>query len=109
MPATLFDRDMMAKWHAEEHIKTDPGIDSIYYLPENAPEREIRLIEVNHLIGELRDDAIEPIDFGVDRNMDTEHTLLVLDVTPDQWNRIKNTSLRLPKDWSLENAKCYEK
>ena len=104
MPQTAFDRDAMAKWYAREHLKTDPGIRLVGYLPKNAPEREIRFIEVNDLIGELRDDALEPIDFGVDTGMENEHKLFVLDVTPGQWERIKDGSLPLPSDWSLEDA-----
>ena len=90
MPQTAFDRDTMAKWYAKEHLKTDPGIRLVGYLPKNAPEREIRFIEVNDLIGELRDDALEPIDFGVDTGMENEHKLFVLDVTPGQWERNRN-------------------
>jgi hypothetical protein len=104
MPAILFDRDSMAQWYANEHIKTDPGVRSVYYLPTDAPEREIRFIEINDLIGDQNDDALEPIDFGVDRGMETEHTLLVLDVTPNQWDRIMQSSLRLPSGWSLHGA-----
>ena len=70
MPATLFDRDALARWYAEQHAKTDPGIRSVYYLPTNAPEREIRFVEVNDLIGERGDDTLEPIDFGVDMGAD---------------------------------------
>lgn len=102
MPATQFNRDSMARWYAQEHLKTDPGIVSVYYLPKNAGEREIRLIEVNNLIGDRNDDALEPIDFGVDSGMDTAHTLYVLDVTPEQWERIKAQELGLPSNWSLE-------
>jgi hypothetical protein len=94
----------MASWYAKEHLKTDPAIVAVYYLPENAGEREIRLIEVNELMGDRNDDAIEPIDFGVDLGTEAAHKLLVVDVTPDQWNRIKAKTIRLPGNWSLENA-----
>lgn len=57
MPARQFDRDGMARWYAKEHLKTDPGIASVYFLPANAGEREIRLIEINQLIGDRNDDA----------------------------------------------------
>jgi hypothetical protein len=90
-----------------EHIKTDPGVRSIYYLPTNAPEREIRVVEVNELLGDRKDDALEPIDFGVDRGTEAGHTLLVLDVTPSQWNRIQDTVLPLPDGWSLKDAIPY--
>lgn len=107
MPATKFDRDAIAGWYAQEHLKTDPGIIAVYYLPANAGEREIRFVEVNRLIGDRNDYALEPIDFGVDTGMDTAHKLFVLDVTPDQWERISRQELGLPAHWSFEGAIRY--
>ena len=107
MPQTAFDRDAMAKWYAKQHHKTDPGIQSVYYLPTNAPEREIRFLEVNELIADINDDTLEPIDFGVDTGMEGEHKLLVLDVTPGQWDRIQQGSLALPQGWSLDNPGIF--
>ena len=104
MSTTSFDRDSLAQWHATEHLKTDPGIREIYYLPANASEREIRFVEVNELIGELQDNALEPIDFGVDFGLESQHKLLVLDVTPGQFERIRQSSLPLPAGWSLAGA-----
>jgi hypothetical protein len=94
----------MARWYANQHLKTDPGIRSVYYLPTDAPDREIRFVEINELVADRNDDALEPIDFGVDTGMDSEHKLFVLDVTPSQWERIGQTTLELPQGWSLENA-----
>lgn len=102
MPATQFNRDSVARRYAKTHLTTDPGIVSVYYLPTNASEREIRLIEVNNLLGDRNDDALEPIDFGIDTGMSTEHKLFVLDVTPEQWDRIRTGKLTLPDDWSLD-------
>ena len=107
MPATQVDRDSMASWYAKQHLKTDPGIRSVYYLPTDAPEREIRFIEVNELIAAMNDDSLEPLDFGVDTGMESEHKLFVLDVTPDQWDRINQGSLALPPDWSLDSAVSF--
>jgi hypothetical protein len=104
MATTQFDRDSMARWYAKQHLKTDPGIDVIYYLPHNAPEREIRFLEVNKLMGSRNDDSLQPIDFGVDMGTENEHTLFVLDVTPEQFNNIQSRSLKLPGDWSLDSA-----
>jgi len=108
MPAIQFDRDSMAKWYAKQHLKTDPGIVSVHYLPKNAGEREIRLIEVNDLLRERTDDALEPIDFGVDTGMDSAHKLFVLDVTPEQWERIRTKTLPLPSGWSLDKSIPYK-
>ncbi len=94
----------MARWYAEQHLKADPGILSVHYLPRGAAERDIRLVEVNTLLGNRTDDALEPIDFGVDLGMDSEHRLLVVDVTPEQWERVTSGEFRLPDGWSLDGA-----
>jgi len=108
MPATKFDRDSMARWYAVQHLKTDPGVCKIYYLPTDAPEREIRLLEINELIAEMLDEALEPLDFGVDMGTESEHKLFVLDITPGQWERINHGTLALPPSWSLAYAKLFE-
>ncbi|MFN0053499.1 MAG: hypothetical protein ACKV0T_15050 [Planctomycetales bacterium] len=107
MQAAEFDRDSIARWYATEHLSTDPGIAAVHYLPANADEREIRLVEVNHLIGNSEDELLEPIDFGVDSGTVTAHRLCILDVTPDQWERINQQTLSLPGNWSLDGAVQY--
>jgi hypothetical protein len=47
MPKNQFNRESMARCYAKRHLKTDPGVGTIYYLPAGAPEREIRFIEIN--------------------------------------------------------------
>jgi hypothetical protein len=99
---TVFDRDRMAARYAKRHRETDAGVVEIYYLPTNAPEREIRFLEVNRLIAETT--PLEPIDFGVDVGGHDAHTLYVLDVTPEQWEAIRRRELDLPPGWSLEGS-----
>ena len=36
MPENQFNRESMARWYAKRHLKTDPGIRTIYYLPAGA-------------------------------------------------------------------------
>jgi hypothetical protein len=109
MPKKQFNRDAMAHWYAARHLKTDPGIRTVYYLPVGAPEREIRFLEVNHLMASRDNDPLEPIDFGVDVNGATGHTLMVLDVTPAQWQRIKKNQIPLPEGWFLDGAVPFTK
>lgn len=104
MSKTKFNRDTMARWYAARHLKTDPGIRAVYYLPVGAPEREIRFIEVNELIAERERDPLEPIDFGVDVRGPEGHTLMVLDITPAQWEKLNKQKLPLPGGWSLDGA-----
>jgi hypothetical protein len=99
----------MARTYAKSHLETDPAIRSIYYLPTDAPQREIRFVEVNELIADRGDQWLEPIEFGIDTGSDCEHRLLVLDVTPGQWDRIRQSQLALPAGWSLDKAVRFPK
>lgn len=103
-----FDAHAWAQRYANEQRITDPGFEVAYYLPKDAGEREIRFVVVNSLIGERTDDApMEPIEFGVDRGSDTEHRLLILDLTPGQWDRVQRGGLALPTGWSLEDMVSF--
>lgn len=99
--ATAFDRDSQALWYARRHLDTDTGVERIYYLPTNAPPREIRFLEVNRMISETT--PPEPIDFGVDISSANAHTLYVLDVTPSQWEAIQRGEMGLPDGWVLDD------
>ncbi len=107
MATISFDRDAMARWYAKQHLKTDPGVREIHYLRKDAPDREIRFVEINDLIVEMVDEALEPVDFGVDTGSEYEHKLLVLDVTPGQWASIRQGKLALPPGWNLDEAKVF--
>ena len=109
MQAVAFNRDALAGWYAREHLQVDPGLRAVYYLRSDAPDREIRLLEVNDLIAERDDDALEPLDFGVDIGSGGEHKLFVLDVTPAQWGRIERSALPLPPGWSLLDAQLFRR
>jgi hypothetical protein len=101
---TGFDRDALARWYAKRHLDLDSGVVEIYYLPTDAPDREVRLLEVNRMIPEQSDAALEPIDFGVDTGGVEGHTLVILDVTPRQWGDIENGRLALPPSWRLDGS-----
>jgi hypothetical protein len=97
-----FDRDGHAAWYARRHLEIDDGVERIFYLPTNAPDREIRLIEVNRLISGAT--PPEPIDFGVNTGGEDAHTLYVLDVTPEQWESIVSRRMSLPDGWTLDGS-----
>jgi hypothetical protein len=105
LPAAA-NRDQVAEWIARKHLAVDPGITDILYLPGGAPPEEVRLIEANALLAALPDEEISPIDFGL--NVEgLNFRLLVVDVTPSQWNRIVEGKSAIPKDWTLEDARRF--
>ena len=54
MSIAQFNREEMARSYAGRHLKTDPGIRTVYYLPAGAPEREVRFLEINDLMAVRR-------------------------------------------------------
>lgn len=103
------NRDALARQYADRHLKTDPGIREVYYLPRGAPEREIRFVEINEQIADRDRDPLEPIDFGIDTKGETAHRLIVLDVTPVQWEKINRKELPLPRGWTLKDAAHFSR
>lgn len=104
---TSFDGSAIAERHARQHLHSDDAVREIHYLPTNASEREIRFIEINEFLGDRTDDILVPIDFGFDRGLPTAHCLVVLDVTPSQWERIRSGEPLLPDGWTLDGNVAY--
>jgi hypothetical protein len=98
---TEFPRDSWAHSYGRAHLEADDAIASVWYL-KDAPDREIRLIEVNDQSVDRTDEGLEPVWFKISVGNPDEHRLYVLDVTPDQWVRIKDEKLNLPEGWSLD-------
>ncbi len=96
--------EQLARTYAKKHLSVDPAVVEAFYLPEGATDNEIRLVYINDLIPEWMGDQLEPFDFGIDREAEPAHRLLVLDVTPKQWEEIKNGSLLLPNHWTTNSA-----
>ena len=108
MPTVAFDRDSMATWYATQHLKVDEGITEVVYLPTNAGEREIWFLEINADMLDA-DDSLEPVSYGVDMGTGMEHELLVIDVTPAQYERIRGNTLPLPGTWTLASAVAFHR
>tara|TARA_A100001391_G_C5065908_1_gene277162 strand:+ start:455 stop:793 length:339 start_codon:yes stop_codon:yes gene_type:complete len=104
MTTTTIERDRLAKWYAQQHYRTDPGVVEVFYLPANSGEREIRLVEVNELIGERCVERLSAVDFGVDFGTENQHSLWVADVTPKQLPKVQNGEIELPDGWSWDNS-----
>lgn len=109
MTKKQLSRDVAARSYANRHLKTDPGIREVYYLPTGAPEREIRFVEINEQIANRERDPLEPIDFGIETNGATALRLMVLDVTPAQWEKISRKELSLPQGWTLKDATHFSR
>jgi hypothetical protein len=93
------NRDDVAAWVAKQHFITDISIREIWYLPQGAPDDEIRFLELNErLPGDPS--KVEPIDFGLEVR-GAHFRLFVADVSGDQLEQLKQDSARLPAGWHV--------
>ena len=102
-----FSRDSWAEMYAQRHLDTDAGIQQICYLADQSPENEIRFVEINDMLSLRETGLLEPLDFGVDVGGTHPHRLLVLDITPEEWEQVKLKPDLLPAGWSLKGMKIY--
>lgn len=109
-PLGSANRELVASWLADRHLKTDPGISEVWYLPAGAPPTEIRLLEVNKSLNLPTDDQepLSAVDFGLDVD-DLNYVLFVADVTPSQIDMARQGQLRLPRGWSLEGSQIFRR
>ena len=97
--------EQFAAWIAQRHFASDPSISEIIYLPANAPKNEIRLLEINVLLNVFHLETVEPVDFSPDVG-GLEFRVLVADITSEQWEMIREQTIKLPNGWSLtKNAR----
>jgi len=99
--------EAFAAWLARRHMTSDAAIERVVYLPDGAPENEIRLLEVNRFLHPAANDEIEPLDFTPDVD-GFPFKVLVADVASDQWQRIRDADgTALPHGWSLVDHRIY--
>jgi hypothetical protein len=93
-------RDAVAEWLAKKHFVTDPTIREIWYLPQGAPESEIRFLEVSdRVLG--NEEKVEPFDFGL-KELGKHFRVSIADVSGDQLERIRRDPTILPPGWLID-------
>ena len=97
----------LAQWVADLHLYMDSSIRKVYYRPANAPEREIRFLEVTTRIPPK--DALDPVE-AIDYKPivdGVDVSFFVADISEQEWDAIRQGKPLLPEGWSLENCKIF--
>jgi hypothetical protein len=97
------DKASHAHWYGRSHFDADKNLIAVYYLPENAPPNEIRLLEVSRDLAIPELAPIEALDFS-EKQGHLGRALFVADVTPGQFEGIRQGTVSLPPGWSMTNA-----
>lgn len=100
-------RDAVAAWVAKTHLLVDSGIREVWYLPQQSPPEEIRLLEISDRLAFIEDKPAA-IDFGLDIE-GAQFRLLVADVTSEQLDQIQRDPSYLPAGWVLGETKVWRR
>jgi hypothetical protein len=98
------DKDEVAKNLAHKHYDIEPGITRIFKLRDK-PELEglssspIKLLEINV---DTVASGIMPLYFGPVPASGIPYPSVIVEVTPDEFERIKAQELKLPDGWTLD-------
>lgn len=100
MPLT---KDEEAKELARKHYQVEAGLTHVIRIGGSAevelrPNEPIKLLEVNE---NTIPAGIMPIQFGPSPASGVHYPSVIVEVTPDEYERIRTGELRLPDGWTL--------
>jgi hypothetical protein len=89
---------------AREHFEIEENVERIIWFKDD-DKNEIHLLEVN------RESPPEDLILTFYHGPTLEYPLpaIVGDITPEEWEKIKNGLITLPKGWSLDNIEIFER
>ena len=96
-------KDAEAMALAQKHHELEAGLAQIFRITGTAelelrPVEPIKLLEVNE---NTVPSGILPIQFGPSPASGLYYPSIILEVTPDEFQRIQNQELKLPKGWKV--------
>ena len=88
---------------ARKHYQVEAGLTHVIRINGSAevefrPDEPIKLLEVNE---NTVPSGIMPIQFGPSPASGLHYSTIILEVTPDEFEQIRNNELRLPNGWTI--------
>jgi hypothetical protein len=99
-------KDEEAKELARKHYQVETGLTHVFRITGSAevevrPNEPIKLLEVNE---NTVPSGIMPIQFGPSPASGVNHPSIIVEVTPDEFQKIQNQQLELPHGWKIGDS-----
>ena len=99
----MSEKDEVAKKLAYKHYDIEPGITRIFKLRDKPefelmPSAPIKLLEINN---DTAPTGIMPLHFGPMPGSGIPFSSVIVEVTPDEFERITLQKLKLPEGWTI--------
>lgn len=97
------NKDAEAQKLAEAHYHVEEGITQIFRITRSAgvevrPNEPIKLLEVNRF---TIPSGVMPLQFGSVPESGIHYPSVIVEVTPEEFERIKTNDLKLPDGWMV--------
>src|SRR6185437_13774149 len=101
----MTNKNEEARRLAEAHYGVEAGITQIYRITANAgaevrPDEPIKLLEVNENTIPV---GIMPLGFGPVPRHGIHHPSVIVEVTPEEFEKIRSRELELPGGWTVSD------
>ena len=102
----LKHKAVVAREMAQQHFQIEPGLMSILQCTgnsavESSPTEPIKLLEVNNDTVPV---GVIPLHFGPLPRNGIFFPSVIIEITPDEFQRIESSELSLPDGWNSRNA-----
>lgn len=96
-------KDVEARELARKHYQIEDGITQIFRVTQGAelesdPNTPIILLEAN---SNTVPSGVTPIRFGPDPDVGIHYPIVIVEVTPEEFEKIQTQELKLPPGWNL--------
>jgi len=94
----------MVRRMAREHFDLEEGIERVVWFKNGAPN-EIHVIEVNR--NTIPEGAV--LTFYLRPTNEIHFPVILGDLTPEEWEKVKQGLISLPAGWSLDDIEIFER
>ena len=101
--AVVDDKAQVAREMARKHYQAEAGLQSVFRLTGSAevevrPVEPIKLLEVN---ANTVASGVLPVQFGPAPASGIPYPSIIIEVSPEEFEKIKTQELKLPKGWQV--------
>jgi hypothetical protein len=97
------EREAVARGLANKHYEIESGLTQVYWITsaseaESSPEEPIKLLEVNR---DTIESGVMPLHFGPAPASGIPYPSIIIEVTPNEFEKIQSHQLKLPHGWEI--------